>query len=132
MAETAAHLLDRVFPIVPVRQWVVVGLGMGGPAGGDLYLDLAVGYVPSASLSNDIVRKSASPIGNGVHGFYPQRTKMQTVWFVAGPGVAAGKSIGGMRQIDIAPTLSYLLSIPIPRNAKGHIIGEALAAERKN
>src|SRR5712691_543410 len=23
MAETAAHLVDRVFPVVPVRQWVL-------------------------------------------------------------------------------------------------------------
>ena len=23
MADTAAHLVDRVFPIVPIRQWVL-------------------------------------------------------------------------------------------------------------
>src|SRR5438094_4348604 len=26
MAETAAHLVDHVFPIVPVRQWVLSGM----------------------------------------------------------------------------------------------------------
>jgi arylsulfatase A-like enzyme len=31
-----------------------------------------------------------------------------------------------MRQIDIAPTLSQALGIPVPKNAKGHVIAEAL------
>jgi arylsulfatase A-like enzyme len=67
-------------------------------------------------------------IGAGVHGFYPQRTKMQTVWFVSGPGVASGREISGIRQIDIAPTLARLLGIPPPRNAQGHVIGEVFVA----
>jgi predicted AlkP superfamily pyrophosphatase or phosphodiesterase len=119
--QTGKRIVTRVF-----RPEEVVGLGMGGPAGGDLYLDLAAGYVPSAALSNDVVRKSTSLIGNGNHGFFPMRTRMQTVWFVAGPGIAAGKTISGIRQIDIAPTLSQALGIPVPKNAKGHIIAEAL------
>jgi arylsulfatase A-like enzyme len=52
--------------------------------------------------------------------------KMQTVWFLMGPGVVAGKTIGPVRQVDIAPTLSRLFGIPIPANATGHVIGEAL------
>jgi hypothetical protein len=121
--QTGKRIVTRVF-----RPAEVTGLGMGGPAGGDLYLDLAPGYVPSAALSDDVVRKSTSLIGRGDHGFFPLRTKMQTVWFVAGSGIAAGKTIGGIRQIDIAPTLSQALGIPAPKNAKGHIIAETLAA----
>jgi arylsulfatase A-like enzyme len=81
-------------------------------------------------LSNDVVRKSGTPIGSGTHGFFPQRIKMQTVWFVAGPGIASGKTINGIRQIDIAPTLSQALGIPVPKNAKGHIIAETLMVGR--
>jgi predicted AlkP superfamily pyrophosphatase or phosphodiesterase len=121
--QTGKRIVTRIF-----RPEETVGLGMGGPAGGDLYMDLAPGYSPSARLSNDVVQKSASSIGSGTHGFFPLRTKMQTVWFAAGPGLAAGKTISGMRQIDIAPTLSQALGIPVPKNAKGHVIGEALAA----
>ncbi len=120
--ETGKHILTRVF-----RPEEIVGMGMGGPAGGDLYLDLADGYVPSAAVTSDLVRKIASPIGSGVHGFYPHRTKMQAIWYAMGPGLNAGKRVGGIQQIDIAPTLSRLLGIPIPRNATGHVIGEALA-----
>ena len=57
--------------------------------------------------------------------------KMQTVWFTGGPGVAAGRKISGIRQIDIAPTLSHLLGILAPRDATGHVIGEVFA-ERSN
>ena len=120
--DTGKRIVTRIF-----RREEDSGLGIGGPAGGDLYLDLAAGYTASSALSDDVVRKAASPIGIGVHGFYPQRSKMQTVWFVAGPGVAAGKEIGGMRLIDIAPTLNYLMGIPSPRNVQGHVIAEALA-----
>jgi len=41
-------------------------------------------------------------------------------------GIAPGKTISGMRQIDIAPTLSQALGIPVPKNAKGHVIAEVL------
>ena len=124
--ETGQRIVTRIF-----RPDEIVGLGMGGPAGGDLYLDFATGYSPNAGLNDEVVRKAASRIGNGVHGFYPQRMKMQTVWFVGGPGVAAGRKISGIRQIDIAPTLSHLLGIPAPRDATGHVIGEVFA-ERSN
>jgi hypothetical protein len=105
---------------------------MGGPAGGDLYIDVTTGYTPSANLNSDVVRKATVSIGNGMHGFFPQRTKMQTVWFVAGPGIASNKRIGGIRQIDIAPTLSQAIGIPVPKNAKGHIIAEALSSSGRN
>jgi arylsulfatase A-like enzyme len=123
--QTGKRIVTRIF-----RPEEVVGLGMGGPAGGDLYLDLAPGYGPSSALSNDVARKSGTLIGGGTHGFFPQRLKMQTVWFVAGPGIASGKTISGIRQIDIAPTLSQALGIPVPKNAKGHIIFETLTVSK--
>jgi predicted AlkP superfamily pyrophosphatase or phosphodiesterase len=120
--ESGRHIVTRVF-----RPSDVSGLGIDGKTGGDLYLDFAPGYAPSAALSADVVRKSPLPIGTGTHGFYPHRTKMQTVWFVAGPGVAVGRTIAGVRQIDIAPTLSVLFGAPIPRDAQGHVIREVVA-----
>ena len=123
--ENGKRIVTRIF-----RPDEIVGLGMGGPAGGDVYLDFATGYAPNAGLNDEFVRNVASRIGNGVHGFYPLRTKMQTVWFIAGPGIAQGKKIGGIRQIDIAPTLSQLLGIPAPHDAVGHVIGEVFAERR--
>lgn len=120
--DSGRHVVTRVF-----RASEMAGLGLGGVSGGDLYLDFAPGYAPSAMLNAEMVRPAALSIGAGTHGFYPHRARMQTVWFVAGPGVAAGLTIGGVRQIDIAPTLSRLYGIPIPRDAQGHVIGDVFA-----
>jgi predicted AlkP superfamily pyrophosphatase or phosphodiesterase len=121
--DTGAHIVTRVF-----RATDLTGFGAGGPASGDLFMDFAPGYLPSTAYdSANIVRRFNLSVGSGNHGFFPLRVKMQTVWFVTGPGIVAGKEVGGMRQIDIAPTLSRLLGIPAPANAKGHVIGEALA-----
>ena len=34
--------------------------------------------------------------------------------------------VGQVRQVDVAPTLAYLLGIPIPRGAEGGVVYEAL------
>jgi predicted AlkP superfamily pyrophosphatase or phosphodiesterase len=108
------------------RPGQILGIGIGGPAGGDLYFDLLPGYVPTSQLASSIVERLPSPIGLGVHGFFPQRAKMQSICFMSGPGVAAGVQIPGMRQIDVAPTLARLLGIPPPKDSQGHVLGEML------
>ena len=120
--ETGMHIVTRVF-----RPEDLAGFGAGGPTAGDLLMDFAPGYMPNASLdSKSVVRKLALSVGSGAHGFFPPRAKMQTVWFATGPGIVAGREVGPIRQIDIAPTLSRLFGIPAPANATGHVIGEAL------
>jgi predicted AlkP superfamily phosphohydrolase/phosphomutase len=123
-AETGEQIVTRVF-----RPTDVMGIGMAGETAPDLYLDFADGYVPKNSIDQSgIVRRLPLSIGSGDHGFFPQRMSMQTIWFATGPGIAAGKKIGLIRQIDIAPTLSRAFGIPAPANAVGHVIGEALVA----
>jgi len=44
-----------------------------------------------------------------------------------GPGIRRGVHlVGQVRQVDVAPTLAYLLGIPIPRGAEGGVVYEAL------
>jgi len=45
----------------------------------------------------------------------------------AGPGIASGKTLEGVRAIDVAPTVAYLLNIPGPTSARGKILYDALA-----
>ncbi len=118
--ETGSHIVTRVF-----RADNLTGLGGGGLSSGDLFMDFAPGYMPSSLIEpSTVVRKLNLSIGSGTHGFFPLDSKMQTIWFATGPGIVAGKEIGPIRQIDIAPTLSRLFGIPAPANAKGHVIGE--------
>ncbi len=119
--ETGQHPVTAVF-----RPTETVGMGMGGLAGGDLYFSLAPGYNQGDDADPNLVKPDLSPIGGGDHGFLPSLRKMQAIYYMSGEGLKSGVTVGGVRQIDIAPTLCRLLGIPAPANAKGHCIGEAL------
>ena len=46
---------------------------------------------------------------------------------LAGPGVKEGIALRGqVRAVDVAPTLCYLLGLPMPRNVEGGVVYEAL------
>ena len=75
--DSGERIVTRVF-----RPGEVGELGIGGPAGGDLYLDFAYGYYPTVAPAR--ARLLASRIGLGGHGFYPLRVEMQTIWFLGG------------------------------------------------
>ncbi len=99
---------------------------LGGPHGGDLYVDLAPGYYSSATLRGALVT-DRPPTGEHLYG--PQRPSMKAAFTVAGPGVAAGVDLGDMRQIDVAPTLSTLLGIDPPAQSTGAVLTRALASD---
>ena len=49
------------------------------------------------------------------------------VCIMAGAGIKKGVHLKGqVRQVDVAPTISYLLGIDVPRDAEGGVIYEAL------
>ena len=118
--ETGRRIVNGVW-----RPERFVGMGIGGPAGGDLYFDLEPGYYPQPS-SGALVSSGAPIIGNGVHGFWPQRRSMQAIFYAAGPGIAKVGSIPGVRVEDIGPTLFAAVGLPRPANATGHAIRDAV------
>ena len=99
-------------------------MGVGGAAGGDVYLDLAPGYDfdPHIGKGDWIVAREPY----GTHGFNPLRVSMRTIMVFNGPGVAAGRRLGEARNIDFAPTLAHLLGIAAPRDASGRVLTEVL------
>jgi len=104
------------------RPGETLGLGIDGDSCGDLYFELMPGYYPMSRLSPNVVEPDDPPIGSGNHGFFPFRRSMQAIFILGGGGVSAGRSIGPIRQIDIAPTLARLIGVPAPGNAYGHAI----------
>ncbi|MBI4891822.1 MAG: alkaline phosphatase family protein [Acidobacteria bacterium] len=90
--------------------------GIGGPAGGDLYFDLAPGYAASSRGDGEVI---VSTKARGVHGFSPERADMKSICIVEGPQIAAGTQLNGMRAIDIAPLVAQLLGIEPPPTAQG-------------
>jgi len=114
-------------PIAAVYDTQVDGaaLGIGGEAGGDLYLDLLPGYEFDPRLRASEVVSSREP--HGAHGFNPARPSMRTIIVLSGPGIHAGRRFEGASITDFAPTLAKLLGIAAPRHAAGRVLKEALA-----
>jgi hypothetical protein len=115
-------------PIV-TRVWRATehdSLGLGGPAGGDLYYDVAPGYKwmnqPTGALTAD-----AEPTGE--HGFPSVSPEMRTVFCAVGPGFSA-RRVGPARTIDVAPTVSEWLGIPAPPQSRGRSLLPELSGRR--
>ncbi|MFN2155455.1 MAG: alkaline phosphatase family protein [Anaerolineae bacterium] len=69
---------------------------------------------------------------DGAHGYHLPTSVLgigaqHAVCILAGAGIRRGAHLEGqVRQVDVAPTISYLLGIDVPRDAEGGVIYEAL------
>lgn len=70
--------------------------------------------------------------------FYPKKTcvdsvrisgthRMDGIFFLMGDGVASGHCTENPRIIDVAPTLLYMLGLPVPDNMDGRVVREAFS-----
>ena len=98
-------------------------LGLGGPAGGDLYYEVAPGYRWLPEASGPVAADAERP-GAG-HGYPPVSPDMRTVFCAAG-GAFAPRRIGGVRTIDVAPTVAEWLGMSPPADARGRSVLAAL------
>lgn len=55
--------------------------------------------------------------------------RMEGIFAASGKGVKPDSSIRGARIIDIAPTVLYLLGLPVPSDMDGHILEDAFLPE---
>ena len=68
----------------------------------------------------------------GQHGFLPETVdlasgvNMHATFVAAGPGIRHQGPVAGIRAIDLAPTISFLLDVPGPINARGKILYDLL------
>jgi 2',3'-cyclic-nucleotide 2'-phosphodiesterase (5'-nucleotidase family) len=64
----------------------------------------------------------------GQHGYLPDlvdlehSVNMHATFVAAGPGIRKQSPVAGIRAIDVAPTVAYLLGIQAPANARGSIL----------
>jgi hypothetical protein len=49
-----------------------------------------------------------------MHGYSPENDEMRSSFFLIGPGVASGKSLGEIDMRSIAPTLAELPDAELP------------------
>jgi predicted AlkP superfamily pyrophosphatase or phosphodiesterase len=57
--------------------------------------------------------------GTGMHGYSPDNPDMHAVFFALGRGIPSDLSLGTVRAIDVAPTVTHLLGIAPPRDSEG-------------
>jgi len=68
----------------------------------------------------------------GQHGYLPglvdlaHNVNMHGTFIAAGPGIRHRAPLPGVRAIDVAPTVAFLLGIPGPHNARGKILYDAI------
>ncbi len=73
----------------------------------------------------------------GQHGYLPnlvnleRNVNMHATFIAAGPGIRKQAPIQGVRAVDLAPTVSFLLGIPGPVNARGKILYNLLPSPGK-
>ena len=65
----------------------------------------------------------------GQHGYLPNlvdlahNVNMHATFVASGPGIRKQATpVGGVRAVDLAPTLAFLMNIPGPQNARGKIL----------
>lgn len=64
----------------------------------------------------------------GQHGYLPNlvdlahNVNMHATFVASGPGIRKQSPVAGVRAIDIAPTLAFLMGFPGPQNARGRIM----------
>jgi predicted AlkP superfamily pyrophosphatase or phosphodiesterase len=55
----------------------------------------------------------------GMHGYRPDRSDMQAIFYALGRGVGPGMAVGGIANIDVAPTVAAWLGIEPPEQSEG-------------
>ncbi len=70
-------------------------------------------------------RKSGGLPGHHVVRFAPEAR--YGVFVLSGPGVSAGREIGTLSVLDFAPTLAYLLGLPVAEDLPGRVPREAFS-----
>ncbi len=86
-----------------------------GFTGAAFLINLREGMTMGGTLKGPVVSDTKT---RGMHGYLPDNSRMQSSFFIIGPGVPKGMNLGVIDQRDIAPTLARLLGITL-KSAEG-------------
>lgn len=125
-------LIDRVFTKAEAR-YIPNGAGstadMAHPTRtGDVVAFAYPPYQFDAATPGTLVALSAF---FGQHGYVPDvqniaaNINMRAAFIAGGDSIAKGE-FAGLRSIDLAPTIAYLLRVPVPQHSQGRVLLEIL------
>ena len=80
----------------------------------DLFLETAPSYLVRGDFGSSIITRFSAP--KSAHD-------QQGIFLWRGPTIKPGFCSGSIRLVDLAPTILYVLGIPIPKEMDGHVSG---------
>ena len=83
----------------------------GGFPDAAFVVTLRPGFVTGDGVSGELVTPSAY---KGMHGYWPDLPDMNASFFIVGRGIPAGRALGQIDMLVIAPTLAHLLGVRLP------------------
>jgi 2',3'-cyclic-nucleotide 2'-phosphodiesterase (5'-nucleotidase family)/predicted AlkP superfamily phosphohydrolase/phosphomutase len=122
------QVVDRVFKKEQLRD--VDGTDALHPnRSGDVVVVFRPPYQTDAATPGEVVAPSQF---FGQHGYRPDLVdldgdvNMHAAFVAAGPDIRGQAPVDGVRAIDVAPTIAFLMGIPEPQNARGRIMLDLL------
>ncbi|MGS0685796.1 5'-nucleotidase C-terminal domain-containing protein [Nakamurella sp. GG22] len=125
-------VMDRVYSKAEAR-YIPNGAGstanMAHPTRtGDVVAFAYPPYQFDAATPGTLVARSAF---FGQHGYVPDVQNLSAnvnmrATFLAGGDAISRKRVSGVRTIDIAPTIAYLLGVPLPQQSQGRVLLDVL------
>jgi predicted AlkP superfamily pyrophosphatase or phosphodiesterase len=83
----------------------------GGAPPATFWVDMKPGFAVGSALTGELVR--TIPV-RGVHGYAPTHDVMRASFFISGPTIRPGVSVGEIEMRHIAPTLAQALGVALP------------------
>jgi predicted AlkP superfamily pyrophosphatase or phosphodiesterase len=104
LASDPANGIDRVLDAGELHK-------RGGYPTASLFVGLRPGWRTGSGLDGPILSKTKP---GGAHGELPDLPELRAAFFLVGPGVPAGRSLGILDMRDIAPTLAHVAGLSLP------------------
>jgi len=83
----------------------------GGFPDAAFFVSFKLGYELGYGLDG---RLTSAPANGGMHGYLPDNPEMHSSFYLVGPGMEQGKSLGQIDMRAIAPTLANILKVRLP------------------
>jgi predicted AlkP superfamily pyrophosphatase or phosphodiesterase len=104
LAGDPANGIDRILEAEELHK-------RGGYPTASFFVSLKPGWRTGSLLTGPVLSKTKP---GGTHGELPDLPDLRAAFFVIGPGVPAGRSLGLIDMREVAPTLAYLAGLSLP------------------
>ena len=111
VASDPANGVDRILEAEDLHK-------RGGYPPASFFVSLKPGWRTGATADGPVLSKTK--VG-GTHGALPDVPELRAAFFLVGPGVPVGRSLGLIDMRDIAPTLAHEVGLSLP-SADGKIL----------